>query len=579
MDYWTSFHSREDFSPRTCRTTDNRYLTRDYLFELLRGRVTQGLPRSDSEFRGSMVRTTQVELLLQQFPEGRQVVSLRPYYLRNTRTFGFLVDFRFRQNPNQPFTRQVQLHSLSLDKTYRSNTQFYRDRLDKIGQAIERFWPIISPLSLQDETKIELSSDFTRLRAYSLKSKQYAAGSSTPSNSQFLAIKNHGPLETPASVPKLLFAYQPPDKRLSHDLYHALRGRTFPTFPGMREMFGVQLDPEDVDGHSMSDFSRAEIEQLFSRAQKGGMLPVIVGPFGHPEKEDQNEAYYTIKHQALLASVPCQLVGAELIADKRQFKWSISNIALQVFAKMGGVPWKVIPQTPDCLIMGLGQAHLKRDGVVQKYFAYSVLTDSSGLYKDLQVLGDSHDRDAYLGSFRDTLKRILLDHVEEYTTLVIHAPFKIREAELDIARTLLDELDSEGESRKLYMIMVNDPGDLFAYDLNNNSMTPYESTYVELGGNEFLVWFEGLQYNKPTLNRRVGRPVLLSFHRAPDDPLVKRDLIQDCLNLSGANWRGFNAKALPVSIWYPRIIARFVAHFDELGFDRIDMTAVRPWFL
>jgi hypothetical protein len=43
--------------------------------------------------------------------------------------------------------------------------------------------------------------------------------------------------------------------------------------------------------------------------------------------------------------------------------------------------------------------------------------------------------------------------------------------------------------------------------------------------------------------------------------------LQDIINLSGANWRGFNAKNTPISIYYPELIAKFISKFDEYNLD------------
>ena len=51
------------------------------------------------------------------------------------------------------------------------------------------------------------------------------------------------------------------------------------------------------------------------------------------------------------------------------------------------------------------------------------------------------------------------------------------------------------------------------------------------------------------------------------------------MNLSGANWRGFNAKSMPVSVYYAKIIADYISSFDKLGLDDIEIENLRPWFL
>ena len=59
----------------------------------------------------------------------------------------------------------------------------------------------------------------------------------------------------------------------------------------------------------------------------------------------------------------------------------------------------------------------------------------------------------------------------------------------------------------------------------------------------------------------------------------EKGYLQDAINLSGANWRGFNAKTLPVSVYYAKLIAEYIREFDRLGFPEINIENLSPWFL
>ena len=68
----------------------------------------------------------------------------------------------------------------------------------------------------------------------------------------------------------------------------------------------------------------------------------------------------------------------------------------------------------------------------------------------------------------------------------------------------------------------------------------------------------------------------------PDEPLTVADLqrlLQDAINIAGANWRGFNAKSMPISVYYAKLIADHYAHFREAGLADIDLEGLPPWFL
>jgi hypothetical protein len=105
---------------------------------------------------------------------------------------------------------------------------------------------------------------------------------------------------------------------------------------------------------------------------------------------------------------------------------------------------------------------------------------------------------------------------------------------------------------------------------------------VSLGNHEYLVWFEGIFPDKPTVSKAFPGPTHLQFLRVNEQSMTwaeERDLIQDLMNLSGANWRGFNAKAAPVSVFYCHLVAELVREFYEQNLPLPAVQDIRPWFL
>ena len=130
-------------------------------------------------------------------------------------------------------------------------------------------------------------------------------------------------------------------------------------------------------------------------------------------------------------------------------------------------------------------------------------------------------------------------------------------------------------------LKFNDKNRFFGFAVGHNSRVPYESTVLRLSGNEFLIWFEGLQYGQPTLRKRVGSPLHIQFTYPHEKlPWQKQQVhLQDAINLSGANWRGFNAKSLPVSVYYAQLIAKYLKEFESHGLPRVNVDTLTPWFL
>ncbi len=584
--YWVGFEYSQGFEEMTCDRRINNNLTLEYLYRRLKKKCEQVL--SSDEYvlnEGKEFSRRRINFVMCQYNDGKQTVWLEPYFLKSKRLFGFLVDFKFLNESDGEQSIKVLKLSLSLDKHGRRNKNFYIDRYDQIQKFVAKHKETVFDLA----PDVSICPDMCHLDVNTLNTKSYVFANSGAKKSQFRGIKEHGPLSPVNDGTKVYFIFREKDRLFSYDLFRALRGDTFPnTFPGMEVMFRYRFDGSNVGGIPIEDFTFENLQdaiQDIRRAANGcPVVPIFISPFDKFNADDTDrEVYYKIKHFCLQNSIPSQFVGNPLLRrQKYQFKWATSNIALQIFAKMGGQPWKLEPETKKCLIVGIGQAHNKEQGIIKKYFAYSILTESTGLYKELKILGDTHKSEQYIEDFKHNLKRVFDEYYSNYDSFVVHTTFKIRRDELEAVQQVIESMSLDDSAKKDFVVMkFNDWNKFFGYSSESNSMIPYESSYIRLSYNEYLVWFEGLQYHNPNAGRKIERPLHVEFifaNRELDD-VRKRDYLQDALNISGANWRGFNAKSLPISVHYAYLVARYYKEFQKLGLEEVNLEAIKPWFL
>ncbi len=578
--YWVRFDEAKDYEPYICEFDTNNYLTLDYIYYLLRSKCAENL--SDNKyFSGKHFRDKWTAFVIESFPEGKRTVSLEPYYLRSKGILGFLVDFRFRSNPNIPFSKRIQQLSLSIDANGRTNKNSYADRYTQIQKFIELFASDL--FQLTDEIAIE--PNFISLEAENLETKQYVFANDKLASSQFKGIKTYKPILSVNDDTKIYFLYRKYEKPFADNLYLALKGRTFNyNFPGMEAMFQYPFGGNNVSGTALSGYNQGELEKAitFIKNDANGrpVVPIMIVPFSRFDDSNSND-YYIAKHTFLKHDMASQFVSLRLLKNKNQLKWAISNIGLQLFAKMGGQPWHVKPKTKNCLIIGIGQSHKKSKFGIEKYFAYSILTESTGIYKELQVLGETTDTGTYYESFKRNLKSAIERYYDQYDSFVVHTTFKIRYEEMDAVKEVLETINREHNTTKQFVLMkFNDKNKYFGYSSTSNSMIPYESSYIQLSFTDYLVWFEGLQYHNTTVHKKVERPVHIEFIQGNElSKSQKTDYLQDALNISGANWRGFNAKSLPISIHYAYLVAEYYKEFQSLNLEYINFEAIRPWFL
>jgi len=581
--YWITFEPTERFDKFTCNSRLNPYLTLNYIYYKILEKIKAENP--DIIIPQDSFRKV-IYIKIGSHKEGYETIWIEPYYLEPIKKLGILLDFKFKKYRTIPFSIEVQRLSLSLNRNYIVNKDFYIDKYNKIKFFFENYLIKIFPINLNNGISLNVTKTFVTTQAKFLNTKKYIIASNNESNSQFKGVKDFAPLQVLNTIDiKYFFIFHASFRSYTNDLVKALRGETYRyTFSGMEQMFKLPFRRENIEGFTLKDYKIEEIENIKKRIENENIEKKIV-IFIYPK--ENSDFYYRMKNKFIQIGIPTQGVTIELLKNADVLKWSASSIGLQIFAKLGGKPWKVKPSNNKCLILGLGQAHkiVKENGrnIIEKFFSYSVLIDSSGLYIDLDILGKTDKQEEYFKQISENLEKILKKHHEKFDKFVIHAPFKIKYEEIEkIKETIKNLLCEDTLSEKEFVVLkVNTENKFFGYNIDINSLVPYESTYIKLSNKEYLVWFEGLQFHNTKTLKRYSGPIHIEFRYTNKELTTTEKIayLQDVLNLSGANWRGFNAKSLPVSIFYPQLVSRFIKEFRNRNLQEVSITNLPPWFL
>jgi hypothetical protein len=579
QEYFVRLTADSGFTRFTLPGTAKIALTMRVLFEALK--VKCGDAYNPGEF--SIAEDgfhREIRFVLARHQEGDEVIVLQPYYLGATKQFGFLVDFHFDLKPGVQFSRKVQQLSLSLDENFRRNLDYYADRRARITGWIQRNHPKLFPLALPGATvPLDIARVFTPLPAYQLRSKVYVMNGEREFRSQFVGVKEAGPLENVQSCPPLVFIFREQDRELARRLARALKGGEAQlNFPGFAKLFHLPITISSSPV-VVTDFSKTEMERaldVFKANKDNPCLPIVV----MPKDED---AYITHKAVFSHAGVATQVCTTDTLNDDYALKWSIANIALQLFCKAGGKPWKVKPTEADALIIGISQSHkMVETGDrrhIERYFAFSILTDSSGIFQSLNVMGQADQEGDYLKQLNDNLTTLLQEQAERFSTVVLHTSFKLKHREMDVIQQVVKTAASAKKTR-FAVVKVNQRNRFFGVNPAVNSFVPYEASYVRLGHREYLLWFEGVFPDNPSVKKAFPGPTHLEFLHVSDEKMIgDEQVLQDLVNLSGANWRGFNAKSAPVSIFYCHLVADLIRRFQERDLPLPEVNELRPWFL
>lgn len=583
--YWVSTNYEEHFEKATVYQDVNNWLTNSFMLFALQSSIQRNIPADDYFFsKGRISKWASIAMI--HHPEGKEELNIRPYFLQATQQYGFLVNFHFRRAAGEHAPRQIQRLSLSLDRTGRRNLNYYNDRYNKLNSFLERASPVLEDLRLPiSGDRVVVGKRFASIASQKLGLKAYLFANNALANAQYQGLKLNGPFQQPSAAPHLLFVFQEanriPARRLAMLLSGQLPQLQAP-FPGFENLFRLPLTI-DRDPMIVGDFGVDSATALAGRIKglnRIGTVPVLV----LPSKDER--PYYTQKAVLAKLGIASQACTLDVLRDETVLKWSVANIALQIYCKAGGIPWKVRASGPSTLIIGISQAHKerliegKRD--IEKFMAFSVLTDNSGMFRSIQALGSDTSEPTYLTKLQASLKRVLEENAGVVDRIVIHTSFRLKHLEIRAIKDTVRQCQTEAAFQKclIAVIKINQKNDFFGINRNINSFVPFEGTYTSLGGGEYLMWFEGISPGDRTVRRLVAGPAHVYLYNHEEiEPQLRIELLQDLANLSGANWRGFNARNEPVSVYYCHIIAEMVREFYNYNLPIPEVDHLAPWFL
>ncbi len=581
-DYCVTFAPTENFEQFECGSRTNIDLT----LKFIHNQLVENSQGKDIEYSlGKKFYDRYIEFTIKTHPKGKEKISLSSYYLRQENKFGYLIDFSFRANHGEKLDKEILRLSLALGNDGRSNKNYYSDNYHKLQSFIQGQFKKINCFSANGVSFIisnnlfQTKSDFLAKKVFRFKNEQ------TDVN-QFNGIRKFGAYKEIAENVKYVFVFEDRFRSFANNLYFSLIGKTNPgTFSGMLSFFNLPFNTQNVHKIQLSGYGRAEVLKAVNEVieyRNANKDHKVIAIFLEPNRFDglspYESPYYIIKFHLTQENIPVQVVRDDQTNNANALKWSTSNIGLQIFSKLGGTPWKLKPSQNECLILGIGSAYERtEDDVIKKYYAYSVCLDSTGVYKKLDVLAEETTKDKYLESLGKNLVALFgTAEFSQYKKCALHISESVTKDAISTIQTALKNI----ADIEFVVLKVNLHNKFFGFS-NHNTYVPYESSYIQLSSNEYLVWFDGLVQGKENIFQKIGNPIHIKFlNKESIEHKKQLEYLQDAINLSGANWRGFNAKQTPISIYYAKIVADYTSAFSHFeDFDQTHFSNNLPWFL
>ena len=294
---------------------------------------------------------------------------------------------------------------------------------------------------------------------------------------------------------------------------------------------------------------------------------------------DLNSPYYMIKELLLSKGVPVQMVDTHTLKDA---DWKDFNLALNITAKCGVIPWVLPGALPDAdFFVGLSYTQ-HPDRKIDRHMAFANVFSNFGRWQFYQGNTKPFNYDERHEYYKD-LVRSTLERLDLRESPSIHFHYSAKFSKEDI-EAIIESAKLVRPNGKYTFVWINSKHIVRFYDPSPQTDGSLQrGKYVIGGPKQFYLSTTG--YN--TYQKALGtpKPLEVNVWTEPYDPSNPPDLkviAKQLISLTKLNWASTRSFCgTPITIKYARDIARFASAFIERNgkFDLHEVLEKTPWFI
>jgi len=268
---------------------------------------------------------------------------------------------------------------------------------------------------------------------------------------------------------------------------------------------------------------------------------------------------------------------------KKGFHYSLANIAVAIYAKLGATPWCFEAQESQELVIGIS-AYTSRE-LGKKYIGSAFSFTNEGRFGGFECFSQ-HQISELAGSIKLAVSDFYKANMS-INRLVIHFYKKLSYTDLKPIQHALTDL-----KLKIPVIVVSiNKGfsdDLVGFDLSVDHKMPISGNYLPINNYQYLLYNNQLtKATSEKIDEREGYPFPLKISLQKFMPNEKQStamseeekiaIFEQVCRFSLLYWKSVSRQWLPVTLRYPEMLAQIAPHFKykdwgELGSDNL-------WFL
>lgn len=287
--------------------------------------------------------------------------------------------------------------------------------------------------------------------------------------------------------------------------------------------------------------------------------------------------YFLGKSLFFLHQVPVQDFTIELLAQSDySLGYSLNNMALACYAKMGGVPWllKSSPTLSHELVIGIGSANIgqERGADNQRIMGITTVFSGDGSYivsnTSKAVVPEAYCEalTAVLGETIEKIQKRMNWQKGDTIRLIFHAQVKkFNKDEIEAVRAVIDKY-REYQVEYTFLKISEDHG-LHMFDsatagVQKGRLAPPRGKTFKLSKHEMLIYLIGQRELRQDTDGHP-RGLILDVHKDSTFKDIKY-LSAQLYSFASHSWRSYFPNPMPVTISYSDLIARNLGWLNQL---------------
>ncbi|MGY6274370.1 Piwi domain-containing protein [Methylomonas sp. MgM2] len=330
---------------------------------------------------------------------------------------------------------------------------------------------------------------------------------------------------------------------------------------------------------SVESYKNAIEAAIRKKTEDGGRwdLALVQVRQSFKKREATDNPYYLGKSLFFTHQVPVQDFTIELLLQSdNSLGYSLNNMALACYAKMGGVPWllKSSPTLSHELVIGIGSANIGHERGVDNQRIMGITTVFSG---DGSYIVSNTSKAVMPEAYCEALITVLGETIEKIQKrmnwqkgdtirLIFHAQVKkFNKEEIEAVRTVIDKY-REYQIEFAFLKISEDHG-LHMFDSSTagaqkGRLAPQRGKTFKLSKYEMLIYLIGQRELRQDTDGHP-RGVILDVHK---DSTFKdiTYLSAQLYSFASHSWRSYFPNPMPVTISYSDLIARNLGWLNQL---------------